>query len=212
MNAETLSKAFEPFFTTKPVGAGTGLGLSMVYGFAKQSGGQIRIHSEPGRGTHVYLQLPYRPAQAVAPVPAPKEVEAELVTSGGVVLVVDDEASVRMFVTETLGSFGYHVIEAADGLAALQLLGSDTPIDLLVTDIGLPGGLDGRQLAEAGRECRPQLPVLFMTGYARPSLLDDCTLQPATALLIKPFALEALIPVLNALLGTAEGSGQASAQ
>ena len=226
MDAETLAKAFEPFFTTKPVGAGTGLGLSMVYGFARQSGGQIKIESEPGQGTSVYLQLPCQQQQTSAPAGEPAQTDRSIsqrVSSGevplhlpasqnetaqttgprGTVLVVDDESSVRMFVTETLESFGYRVIEVADGLAALQILQSDTPIDLLITDIGLPGGLDGRQLAAAGRECRIFLPVLFMTGYARPSVLDEYASQPSTALLTKPFALEALIPVLDDLLGTA---------
>ena len=218
MDPETVAKAFEPFFTTKPVGAGTGLGLSMVYGFARQSGGQIKIHSQPGKGTSVYLQLPYQPEHDSAPARQPAKAGPDWSAAPGAmargtgqqgtVLVVDDESSVRMFVTETLGSFGYQVIEVADSAAALQLLQSDTTIDLLVTDIGLPGGLDGRQLAAAGRACRPGLPVLFMTGYARPSVLDEYTSQPATVLLTKPFALEALIPALDALLGTARSSSQ----
>lgn len=211
MDDDTVAKAFEPFFTTKPVGAGTGLGLSMVYGFARQSGGQIKIHSEPGQGTSVYLQLPCQHQQCDAPaseqVPAatdrsiPQEALSRESSSRGTVLVVDDESSVRMFMTETLESFGYHVIEVADSPTALQILQSNAVIDLLVTDIGLPGGLDGRQLAAAGRECRASLPVLFMTGYARPSVLGEYATQPATALLTKPFALEALLPTLDALLG-----------
>ncbi|BAP45610.1 PAS/PAC sensor hybrid histidine kinase [Pseudomonas sp. StFLB209] len=201
MSEQTLSKAFEPFFTTKPVGAGTGLGLSMVYGFAKQSGGQVRIQSEQGKGTRVYLQLPGCAAQAEAPGHPPVSDEVPLAGAGQTVLVVDDESSVRLFVSEILGSHGYVVIEAADSLAGLQLLRSDTRIDLLVTDIGLPGGLDGRQMAEAGRKVRPALPVLFMTGYTLPHVLGDSPLTTATAVLTKPFALQALTSSVSALLG-----------
>lgn len=200
MSAEVLSKAFEPFFTTKPVGAGTGLGLSMIYGFAKQSGGQARIESEEGCGTRVYLQLPCHAAQiaeAVSPAPLP---ESPLIASGETVLVVDDEPSVRMFVSEILGSCGYVVIEAADSQAGLQLLRSDTRIDLLVTDIGLPGGIDGKQMADTGRSNRPGLPVLFMTGYAQPNVLDNAQLEPFSAVLTKPFALEALTLSVKGLL------------
>ncbi len=200
MNAETLGKAFEPFFTTKPVGAGTGLGLSMIYGFAKQSGGQVRIESHEGKGTRVYLQLPSHAVQAEAPYPARPATEAPWASAGETVLVVDDEPSVRLFVSEVLGNYGYVVIEAADSLAGLQLLRSDTRIDLLVTDIGLPGGIDGRQMAQAGRETRPGLPVLFMSGYAQPHVLDDTPADPLTAVMGKPFALEALTRNVEGLL------------
>lgn len=200
MSAEVLGKAFEPFFTTKPVGAGTGLGLSMIYGFAKQSGGQVRIESEPGRGTRVLLQLPGHAAALDAPQAQPGGCAEPTAAAGETVLVVDDESSVRMFVSETLGNYGYVVIEAADSLAGLQLLRSDIRIDLLVTDIGLPGGLDGRQMAEAGRQSRPDLPVLLMTGYAQPEVLDRQPLESTMAILTKPFTLEALTSQVNALL------------
>lgn len=201
MSAETLSKAFEPFFTTKPVGAGTGLGLSMIYGFAKQSGGQVRIQSEQGQGTRVYLQLPCHAGQAEPSYLPVSTAEAPGARSGETILVVDDESSVRLFVSEVLGGLGYVVIEAADGLAGLQLLKSDTRIDLLVTDIGLPGGLDGRQMADKGRQSRPTLPVLFMTGYAQPHALDERLLDGTTAVLTKPFELQALTSTVSALLG-----------
>ncbi|HDS0919575.1 TPA: PAS domain-containing protein [Pseudomonas putida] len=200
MSAETLARAFEPFFTTKPVGAGTGLGLSMIYGFAKQSGGQVRIESEVGQGARVYLQLPSHKVEVDAAGRTEPLPESEPTSSGETVLVVDDEPSVRMFVSESLGSCGYIVIEATDSLAGLQLLRSDTRIDLLVTDIGLPGGTDGRQMADTGRSIRPGLPVLFMTGYAQPNVLDNAQLQPNTAVLTKPFTLEALTLNVNALL------------
>lgn len=203
MNAETLSKAFEPFFTTKPVGAGTGLGLSMVYGFVKQSGGQVKIRSEEGKGTQVYLQLPYREAEVERPTQVETPLEAHGMWTGETVLVVDDEPSVRMFVTEALGSLGYRIIEAADGVAGLQILQSDTPVDLLVTDIGLPGAIDGRQMAQAARESRPDLPVLLMTGYTDPAVVGNPPLAPATAVLTKPFALDTLISSVSQLSGKA---------
>jgi len=206
MSSETLARAFEPSFTTKPVGAGTGLGLSMIYGFAKQSGGQVRIKSEEGRGARVYLQLPTHIAEIDAVTRSEPLPESAMASSGETVLVVDDEPSVRMFVSEALGSCGYIVIEAADSLAGLQLLHSDTRIDLLVTDIGLPGGIDGRQMADTGRSTRPTLPVLFMTGYAQPYALENAQLEPNTAVLTKPFALEALALNVNNLLRKCSGN------
>jgi len=203
MSPETLSKAVDPFFTTKPVGAGTGLGLSMVYGFVKQSGGQMKIESEEGRGTRVYLQLPFHNAHSEAVFPADSRVESDLILTGETVLVVDDEPSVRMFVSEALSHLGYSVIEAAEGFAGLQLLQSDTPIDLLVTDIGLPGGIDGCRMAEAARHSRPGLPVLFMTGYADPTIIGLEQLDSSTAVLTKPFALEALTSSVKGLLSLA---------
>lgn len=200
MSVEVAAKAFEPFFTTKPVGEGTGLGLSMIYGFARQSGGQIRIRSEANQGTTVCLQLPrhareIEAAQFLAPVS-----DATLVGQGETVLVVDDESSVRMLVTEVLSGLGYVAIEAADSLAGLRILQSDVRIDLLVTDVGLPGGINGRQMADAGRECRPGLPVLFITGYAETTVLDKCHLEPLTEVLTKPFALEALASRIKELI------------
>lgn len=212
MSAETLARAFEPFFTTKPVGAGTGLGLSMIYGFAKQSGGQVKIKSQEGRGARVYLQLPTHNGEIDAMARAEPLAESAKASTGETVLVVDDEPSVRMFVSEALGSCGYIVIEAADSLAGLQLLQSDTRIDLLVTDIGLPGGIDGRQMADAGRSTRPRLPVLFMTGYAQPHALENAQLEPNTAVLTKPFALDALALNVNNLLRQCRGDLASSAE
>ena len=198
MSPEVLAKAFEPFFTTKAVGAGSGLGLPMIYGFARQSGGQVRIESEEGRGTQVFLSLPARP-QLLAPPAREQTVEdVARVASGATVLVVEDEASVRAFVSETLTGHGYSVIEAADSKAGLRLLRSDIPIDALVTDIGLPGGMDGHRMVLESRAARPGLPVLFMTGYARPEVLDNSPLE--APVLTKPFALEALLRSVDALL------------
>lgn len=191
MSEETLAKACEPFFTTKPVGAGSGLGLSMIYGFTQQSQGQLEIHSELGQGTRVALQLPCQPGLADAPAIAQKKPELPGATPGATVLVVEDEPSVRMFVSEVLGSLGYVVVEAADSKAGLQLLRSDTRVDLLVTDIGLPGGTDGRRMVEMARRSRPELPVLFMTGYVEPQALEEHPLGPRMAIVTKPFSLEA---------------------
>ncbi|WP_332731937.1 hybrid sensor histidine kinase/response regulator [Pseudomonas sp. ESBL2] len=204
MSADTLTRAFEPFFTTKPVGAGTGLGLSMIYGFAKQSGGQVRIKSQEGRGTCAYLQLPIQASQPVPQERPGPSAGQPVASEGETVLVVDDEPSVRMFVSEMLGSCGFVVIEAADSLAGQQLLRSDTRVDLLITDVGLPGGINGRQMAETGRTTRPTLPVLFITGYAQPHVLGEAVLEPGTAVLTKPFALDELTHHVYALLRKAK--------
>ncbi|MDP4027064.1 PAS domain-containing protein, partial [Methylobacterium sp. NEAU 140] len=166
MSPEVVARAFDPFFTTKPTGQGTGLGLSMIYGFARQSGGQVRIASTPGRGTRVCLYLPRHdgPAEAAAAVAGPGA--APRAERGETVLVVDDEPTVRMLVTEVLEDLGYTAIEAGDSAAGLRVLHSDVRVDLLVTDVGLPGGMNGRQMADAGRARRPALKVLFITGYA----------------------------------------------
>ncbi|WP_095102369.1 PAS domain-containing sensor histidine kinase [Pseudomonas sp. Irchel 3A5] len=200
MSAEVSAKAFEPFFTTKPVGEGTGLGLSMIYGFARQSGGQIRIRSEVDRGTMVCLQLPRHERELETPELALPVTSKALAGQGETVLVVDDESSVRMLVTEVLSSLGYVAIEAADSQAGLRILQSDVRIDLLVTDVGLPGGINGRQMADAGRQCRPGMPVLFITGYAETTVLDKCHLEPQTEVLTKPFALEALASRIKDLI------------
>ncbi|MFV3406264.1 MULTISPECIES: hybrid sensor histidine kinase/response regulator [Pseudomonas] len=200
MSDETLAKACEPFFTTKPVGAGSGLGLSMIYGFTRQSQGQLGIESQLGKGTRVTLQLPCRHEPATAPAAADTTTQIPSAKHGATVLVVDDEPSVRMFVSEVLGRLGYVVVEAADSKAGLQLLNSDTRIDLLVTDIGLPGGTDGRRMAQIARQRRPDLPILFMTGYVDPQALQDCPLEPHMAIVTKPFSLESLKVQLNALV------------
>ena len=201
MAPETIEKAFEPFFTTKPIGSGTGLGLSMIYGFARQSGGQVRIHSALGSGTTVTLYLPAVEQSAVAePAPATLS-EAPRAEAGQTVLVVDDEASIRMLVSETLADLGYATLEAADAAAALKLLEGDRPVDLLVTDVGLPG-MNGRQLADAVRTRRPDLKVLFITGYAENAVLNHDHLEPGMHVLTKPFALEALASRIKALVAT----------
>ncbi|KKW90809.1 histidine kinase [Sphingobium chungbukense] len=198
MDAETISRAFEPFFTTKPIGSGTGLGLSMIYGFARQSGGDVRIHSTPGMGTTVAIYLP-RDGQAVVADASPLPLSAAPRTDGGeTVLVVDDEVAVRMLIIEALTDLGYDAIEAPDGPAAMELLAQGRDIDLLVTDVGLPG-MNGRQLAEALRATRPGLKVLFITGYAENAVLNHGHLEAGMHVITKPFPMEALASRVKAI-------------
>nr|WP_313900873.1 PAS domain-containing protein [Methylobacterium sp. J-026] len=192
MPPEVIGRVFEPFFTTKPLGQGTGLGLSMIYGFAQQSGGQVRIYSEVGHGTTVCLYLPRYHGAVPGPRAAATPPKFPRSEQGETVLVVDDEPTVRMLLTDILDELGYTAIEAADSAAGLKVLRSDVRIDLLVTDVGLPGGMNGRQMADAGRETRPDLRVLFITGYAENAVLGPGQLGPGMAVLTKPFAMEAM--------------------
>lgn len=199
--ADVIDKVFEPFFTTKPLGQGTGLGLSMIYGFAKQSGGKVEISSEQNVGTTVCIYLPRHMMEG--------DIASEVVdsrTPGGAraeetVLVVDDEPTVRMLISDVLQEFGYTVIEAADSSTGLKILQSDVGIDLLISDVGLPGGMDGRQMADAARLSRPALNVLFVTGYAENAAVRDGKLDPGMAVLTKPFAVETLAAQVRELIG-----------
>jgi PAS domain S-box-containing protein len=192
MTPEVKARAFDPFFTTKPLGQGTGLGLSMIYGFARQSGGQVRIYSELGKGTTMCLYLPrdYRaPAdQGQADIPPGGRPAAE----GRTVVIVDDDESIRLLLGEILTEEGYTILAAADGPAGLRILQSDAKIDLLITDVGLPGGMNGRQIAEAARALRPGLKVLFITGYAENAVIGNGHLDPGMQVLTKPFPIETL--------------------
>lgn len=200
MSREVAERAFEPFFTTKPIGQGTGLGLSMVYGFARQSDGYAKIYSEPGRGTTVKLYLPRFYGEGAEPEPSQPAVDAPHPTSRGeVVLVVEDEAAVRDLVVEVLSDLGYRALEAADGPSGLRVLESRQRIDLLVTDVGLPG-LNGRQLADAARLHRPGLKVLFMTGYAENAAINGGFLDPGMELVTKPFAIDSLAQRIRAMI------------
>ncbi|MFI8616300.1 ATP-binding protein [Acidovorax sp. NPDC077693] len=189
MTPEVQAKAFDPFFTTKPMGQGTGLGLSMIYGFAQQSGGQVRIRSEVGVGTTMCIYLP-RHTGAKDDGPSSEKQPVPLGPQNGTVLVVDDESAVRMLMGEVLQQQGYTVLEASDGGTGLRTLLSDAAIDLLVTDVGLPGGMNGRQLADAARTARPQLKVLFVTGYAENALVGNGHLEPGMAVMTKPFSID----------------------
>ncbi len=172
----------------------------MIYGFAKQSGGQVRIYSELGQGTTVKLYLP-RHRGSVTDEPAPVEVSKKPVQGAGeTVLIVDDEPSVRMLVTETLADLGYSAIEAADASSGLKVLESDARIDLLVTDVGLPGGMNGRQMADAARRTRPGLKVLFITGYAENAAIGSGHLEPGMHVLSKPFAMDRLAARIKTII------------
>ena len=195
MTPEVIARAFDPFFTTKPVGAGTGLGLSMIYGFARQSGGQAHITSTPGQGSLICLYLPRHAgpleAEGAEAPPAPPPAGA-----GETVLVVDDEPTVRMLVAEVLEDLGYAAIEAEDGPGGLAVLRSGRRVDLMISDVGLPGGMNGRQLADAGRALRPDLRVLFITGYAESAVMSQSAPgvrpDPDMQVMTKPFTLDAL--------------------
>ena len=201
MAPEILARAFDPFFTTKPLGQGTGLGLSMVYGFVRQSGGQVRLYSEPDQGTTVKLYLPRHHGEAEEVGEARQSLsDAPRTGAGEAVLVVDDEPVVRMLVAEVLGELGYAAIEAGDGASGLRVLRSDTRVDLLVTDVGLPGGMNGRQLADTAREARPGLKVLFITGYAENAAVGNGYLEPGMQVVTKPFAMEVLAGKIRAMI------------
>ncbi|MEH3048276.1 ATP-binding protein [Sphingomonas adhaesiva] len=201
MSPEVQARAFDPFYTTKPLGEGTGLGLSMIYGFARQSGGQVRIYSELGQGTTLCIYLPrhYGSAQADE-APAVSLDRAPHSDGARTVMVVDDEPTIRMLAIEVLSELGYTTLEAGDGTAALRLLATGVRPDLLVTDVGLPGQMNGRQVADAALALVPELRVLFITGYAENAVIGNGQLEPNMALLTKPFAMEALAGKVRGLL------------
>jgi PAS domain S-box-containing protein len=199
MTPDVAAKAFDPFFTTKPLGLGTGLGLSMIYGFVRQSGGQAGIETRAGEGTTVTLYLPRRTGEPLAAVNG-GDAQIPGHGAGETVLVVDDEPTVRMLVLEVLAEFGYQGVEAADGAEGLAILQSDRRIDLLVTDVGLPGGMNGRQMADAARVRRQGLKVLFITGYAESAAVGDGSLDAGMHVMTKPFAMEALAARIKTLI------------
>ncbi|SDY91612.1 hybrid sensor histidine kinase/response regulator [Delftia lacustris] len=201
MSEQTIARAFEPFYTTKPVGHGTGLGLSMIYGFARQSGGAVRIFSQPGQGTTVCLYLPRCDAAPVAER-AVDTARHVVVPAQRTLLVVDDEAPIRHLIDEALVDLGYTVLAVADAAAALQVLRAGTRVDMLITDMRLRGGMNGKQLADEARLARSDLPVLFITGFTEASPLSQENLHPGTQLLTKPFTLEALSLKVAEILGS----------
>ena len=201
MSRDVLNRVFEPFFTTKPTGQGTGLGLPQIYGFVKQSGGFVRIESSPGRGTSVRIYLPgcETPTNPAAEErPAVERTESAGAAHRGKTLVVEDQTEVRCQIADTLNELGYTVMEAGDGMAGLRVLESSEPLDLLITDVGLPG-LSGIRLAEAARVWRPDLPILLITGYVGKSL-ETLRLAPNMEVLRKPFTLEELAARVHALM------------
>jgi signal transduction histidine kinase/ActR/RegA family two-component response regulator len=201
MEPQVLERVFDPFFTTKPLGQGTGLGLSMVYGFAKQSGGQVRIESRPGEGTTVRIYLPSADRQAISSVEQdhPLDVAGE----GQTVLLVEDDESVRLLITEVLVELGYHPIEVRDPIAAVPILASKQAIDLMISDVGLPG-MSGRELAELARLHRPDLPILLITGYAENAAIRGAYLGANMSMITKPFDLKVLAAKIKELINASE--------
>ena len=198
MTPEVISQAFEPFFTTKG-GKGTGLGLSSVYGFVKQSGGHVKIYSELGQGTTVKLYLPRLALEPPSEAAAEARVQPERAAHATILLVEDDD-DVREYSQEILSELGYHVLAARDGAEALSQLETSDAVQLLFTDVGLPGPLDGRQLADEARRRRPKLKVLFTTGYARNAIVHQGRLDPGVELITKPFTYAALALKLRQVL------------
>jgi CheY-like chemotaxis protein len=204
MTRDIIERVFEPFFTTKQVGEGTGLGLSQVYGFVKQSGGHIKIYSEPGEGTTVRIYFP----RVNAPTKADEERRrpSRLPELGGneTILVVEDDPDVRSYTTETLRELGYRVLEAHEGDTALSLLASERDIKLLFTDIGLPGPFNGRQLADEAAKRRGDIRILFTTGYAQNAIIHHGRLDPGVQLLVKPFSFAGLAAKIRQILDNRE--------
>jgi CheY-like chemotaxis protein len=191
MPADVLVQVFDPFFTTKPIREGTGLGLSMVYGFAKQSEGHVRIDSKVGQGTTVRIYLPFHEGELSDSVAASGPSQVQRAEAGETVLVVEDEPVVRSLILEVLADLGYQALDAVDGPSGLKILESKQRVDLLVTDVGLPG-LNGRQLADHARLVRPNLKVLFITGYAEQATMVSGFLADGMDMITKPFAIEDL--------------------
>ncbi|NEK18397.1 PAS domain-containing hybrid sensor histidine kinase/response regulator [Rhizobium leguminosarum] len=199
MSAETISRVFEPFFTTKEVGKGTGLGLSQVYGFIRQSGGHVRIYSELGQGTTVKL---YLPRATNADVDADPKLTGECRADGGseTVMVVEDHDDLRAYCVGVLQELGYRVLEASNGRSALEILQTDTDVALLFTDVVLPDGLDGRELASEAKRRRPGLRVLFTTGYTRNAVIHNGRLEPGVQMIGKPFTFAELAARIRSIL------------
>ncbi|MBK3436985.1 ATP-binding protein [Pseudomonas sp. MF7448] len=200
MPENVISRAFDPFFTTKPIGQGTGLGLSMIYGFARQSHGHVILHSEVGKGTTVSLFLP----RCVGEVTVDAPLDATLppfANAGETVLIVEDDPAVRVLVSQVLSELGYAFVEAADADSAPPIIESSQRIDLLISDVGLPG-MNGRQLAEIGRQIRPDLKVLFITGYAEHAAVRGGFLDPGMQLITKPFTFDLLTAKVREMIAT----------
>jgi CheY-like chemotaxis protein len=206
MTPETAARAFDPFFTTKPLGRGTGLGLSMVYGFIKQSGGHVTIDSQPGRGTTVHLYLPhYRGAvETVERNDKPVSREALRADRAVNVLVVDDEPEVRSTVSEMLQELGYATAVAADGEECLRILQSSPTFDLLITDVGLTGDMDGWRLADRVREIRRDLKILFITGYTQTAALPMQSHARSGEILTKPFTMDTFAMKVRNIMASAQ--------
>jgi two-component system NtrC family sensor kinase len=204
MGKDVTERAFEPFFTTKPTGAGTGLGLSMVYGFVKQSGGHVKIYSEPGEGTSIKLYLPRlmdeSQVEPWVPTGHAEKAEEEAARHPEKILLVEDDEEVNRFSSEVLRDEGYQVISTHEGASGLRLLDANPDIQMLFTDVVLPGGMNGRQLADEARRRRPNLKVLFTTGYTRNAIIHHGRLDADVDLITKPFTSEALVRKVRQIL------------
>ncbi|WP_244652074.1 hybrid sensor histidine kinase/response regulator [Pseudomonas sp. CFBP 13710] len=200
MDPQTIARVFDPFFTTKPLGQGTGLGLSMVYGFVRQSGGQIRVDSSLGQGTAMHLFLPRHTGEIGATLPVLTGALIDTEATGETIVLIDDEGTLRQMVGEALREKGYRVLEAANGVEGLSLVQGGLKADLLITDIGLPGGLDGRQVADAAWAMEPGLKVLFITGYVDQTAAMDELPEAVAHVLTKPFSLDHLIHTVRSML------------
>jgi CheY-like chemotaxis protein len=200
MSQETIERAFEPFFTTKAAGQGTGLGLSQVYGFVKQSAGHIKIYSEFGEGTTVKIYLPRSMAESSQSHDERGLLSAPGETQTGTILVVEDNELLLQSVVGMLSEQGYRILSATNGADALQFLDENADITLLFTDVGLPGGMNGRQLADEARRRRPRLIVLFTTGYTRNAIIHHGRLDPGIELISKPFTYAGLNAKIRSLL------------
>jgi CheY-like chemotaxis protein len=198
MPSHVIERVFEPFFTTKEVGAGSGLGLSMVYGFVKQSGGHITVTSEEGQGSTVHLYLPK--SEAVANQPDERPVTKDPVARGEIVLLVEDDEDVRQFIATGLSRLGYEVLEAGNGETALAVLHGAPRVDLLLCDVVLPGDRNGPEIVEEAQNYRPGLKSLFISGYAAREMSHQIHLPEGAELLIKPFHLRDLANTVRALL------------
>ena len=199
MDKEIIARAFDPFFTTKEIGQGTGLGLSQVYGFVKQSDGHVKIYSEAGSGTTMKLYLP-RLAAGDAMLEPEREPSIAGTSGGEIILVVEDDEDVRAFSTEMLREMGYGILEAGEAGTALRLLDANPNILLLFTDVGLPGGVTGKELADTVRQRFPQVKILFTTGYARNAIVHQGRLDPGVELLLKPFTYATLAAKIRKVL------------
>jgi CheY-like chemotaxis protein len=196
---DIANRIFDPFFTTKPIGQGTGLGLSMIHGFLRQSGGQIRVYSEDGQGTTMCLYLP-RHVGALDDEDIEHPSAIRETGAGETVLVIDDEPTVRMLIVEVLVEAGYAALEAEDGPSGLKILDSGVRVDLLITDVGLPGGMNGRQVADAARASRPDLKILFVTGYAENAAVGNGHLEPGMEVITKPFVMADLADKITQMI------------
>ena len=198
--AEDLGRVFEPFFTTKDVGRGSGLGLSQVYGFAKESGGHGKIYSEPGIGTTVKLYLP-RSSQRPAEIVRRDTLPLRTATGGETILVVEDDEAVLSTAVESLGDLGYRVLVAHDGREALEILKGNEPIEILFSDVVMPGGINGAELATKARQLRPAIKVLLTSGYTGAALASEHGLPADTPVLGKPYRRDELAAQLRVVIG-----------